>query len=109
MYKYDAGNHYPCWDVLQQCSLDGHAGTADQKDPTATRENGVSTSSWWRALDTGDSKDSPIVEDGQMIMFARGVDDQFNYHTHEHYVKCTTNFFTGESDCAKSASDVSFV
>jgi len=109
LYKFDAGNHYPCWDVLTQCSLDGHAGTADQKDSTAKRENGVSTSSWWRALDTGDSKDSPIVADGQMVMFAHGVDDQFNYHTKDHYVKCSTNFFTGESDCAQSVAGVSFV
>merc|ERR1712018_332252 len=28
LYKYDAGNNYPCWDVLQQCSADGQsAGT----------------------------------------------------------------------------------
>jgi hypothetical protein len=109
LYKYDAGNHYPCWDVLKQCSLDGHAGTADQKDPVAKRANGVSSSSWWRALDTGDDKDSPIVEDGQKVMFAYGVDDQFNYHGVEAHVTCSTNFYTGESDCASSVADVSFV
>jgi hypothetical protein len=105
LYKFDAGNHYPCWDVLTQCSLDGHAGTADQQDATSKREGGVSTSSWWRALDTGDSKDSPIVADGQMVMFAHGVDDKFTYHGHRQYAKCNTNFFTGESGCTKSVAE----
>jgi hypothetical protein len=109
LYKFDAGNHYPCWDVLQQCSLDGHAGTADQQDATSKREGGVSTSSWWRALVTGDSKDSPIVADGQMVMFAHGVDDQFTHHGVDHRVTCNTNFFTGESGCTQSIADVSFV
>lgn len=108
LYKYDAGNHYPCWDVLQQCSLDGHAGTMDLKDTSNSREGGISSSSWYRALDTGDSKDSPIVEGGQMVMFAHGVDDQFTYHSVDHRVTCNANFFTGASNCTQSVA-ASFV
>jgi len=102
LYKYDAGNHYPCWDVLHQCSLDGQAGTLDLFDTKQTRESGLSISSWRRALVTGDSKDSPIVEQGQKVMFAHGVDDQFTHHGVDHRVTCDTNFFTGESGCTGS-------
>jgi len=108
-YKFDAGNHYPCWDVLKQCSLDGHAGKADLQDATTKRQHGISSSSWWRALVTGDSKDSPIVADGQKVLFARGVEDQFTHHGVGNHVTCTTNFFTGVSDCTQSVAGVSFV
>lgn len=109
MYKFDAGNHYPCWDVLGQCSLDGHVGSMDLRDTTNKRERGTSSSSWWRALVTADSKDSQIIADGQKVMFARGEDDQFIHHGVDNHVTCNANFFTGESDCARSVTSVSFV
>jgi len=109
LYKYDAGNHYPCWDVLSQCSSDGHAGTMDLKDTTTRREGGVSISSWWRALVTGDSKDAPIVVDGQKVMFAHGKDDQFTHHGVDHHFTCDANFFTGESNCTQAVPAMSLV
>jgi len=52
LYKYDAGNHYPCWDVLTQCSAEGKAGTMDLLDRETSRQNGQSISSWTRLLNT---------------------------------------------------------
>jgi len=95
LYKYDAGNHYPCWDVLKQCSLDGQAGTQDLQGRVASRTQGVSTSSWYRLLDTGDYKDSPITDASQNVMFAYGVNDEFTYHGFNTRKTSTLNFFTG--------------
>jgi len=105
LYKYDEGNHYPCWDVLQQCSLDGKAGTQDLQSRTAVRSKGISTSSWYRLLDTGDYKDSPITATSQNVMFARGVNDEFTYHGVESRTTCTVNFFTKVYSCPVRASN----
>merc|ERR1712194_578306 len=95
LYKYDEGNHYPCWDVIHQCSLDGEKGTMDIHDGKVSRENGVSTSTWTRLLVTPDKKDSPITTADKMVMFAYGFDDQFTYHGTDRWWKCTMNFFSG--------------
>lgn len=100
LYKYDAGNNYPCWDVLQQCSTDGKsAGTLDLYDRTNDRQNGFSVSSWNRPLITGDAKDSEITAENKTVMFAYGVDDQFTYHGHLQATKCWINFFSMVTDC----------
>jgi len=107
LYKYDAGNHYPCFDVLTQCSLGGHAGTMDLLDRLVERKNGKSISSWTRLLDTGDTKDKVIKNEMQKVMFAIGVDDDFTYHPIDKRVTHTMNFFSSgfvsgsNSDSAK--------
>jgi len=103
LYKYDAGNHYPCWDVLTQCSLHGQAGTMDLIDRAVERSNGVSTSTWTRLLDTGDSKDKAIKNSLQKVMFAHGVDDQFTYHPIDKRITCDMNFFSGTVRCGGPA------
>eukprot|EP00931_Biecheleriopsis_adriatica_P115809 TRINITY_DN91563_c0_g1_i1.p1 TRINITY_DN91563_c0_g1~~TRINITY_DN91563_c0_g1_i1.p1 ORF type:complete len:682 (-),score=127.36 TRINITY_DN91563_c0_g1_i1:27-2072(-) len=103
MYKFDAGNGYPCWDVLHQCSLNGTAaGSMDLADRTNTRENGVSVSSWTRKLVTGDWKDSPITASSKKVLFAFGIDDDFTYHGKAQAAACDVNFFTGDVSCSKS-------
>jgi len=100
LYKYDAGNNYPCWDVLTQCSSDGQtAGTLDLEDRTNDRQNGVSISTWRRKLITGDAKDSEITAQSKKIMFAYGKDDWFTYHGKLRQTTCSINFFTMETDC----------
>jgi hypothetical protein len=100
LYKYDAGNHYPCWDVLTQCSVDGKAGTQDLTDRVVTRVGGVSTSSWTRLLVTPDKKDAPITSASQHVLFATGVEDAFTYHGIDSTAKYLMNFFTGTMTAA---------
>lgn len=100
LYRPDEGNHYPCWDVLTQCSTDGKAGTMDIHDGSVARENGVSTSTWNRLLVTPDKKDAPITTSSQKVMFAYGFDDQFTYHGTDRWVKCDMNFYTGSNRCS---------
>lgn len=107
MYKYDAGNNYPCWDVLTQCSSNNTAGTLDLKDRTNTRENGLSMSTWNRKLITGDYKDSPITDASKKVLFARGIDDWFTYHGKAQATTCDINFFSGSVSCgAQRSADV---
>lgn len=62
LYKYDAGNNYPCWDALTQCSADGaSAGTMDLENGFNAPQNGISVSTWHRELVTGDFKDSEFT------------------------------------------------
>jgi len=105
MYKFDKGNNYPCWDVLGQCSLNGTAGTADLKDRSNTRQNGISTSTWTRKLVTGDYKDSPIKQGSKKVLFARGIDDFFTYHGKAQAGTCDVDFFSGEVSCGKLKAD----
>lgn len=102
LYKYDFGNHYPCWDVLHQCSLNGTKGTQDMEDRVVSRKNGFSVSTWSRKLVTGDYKDSPITSSDKRVMFAYGMDDQFTYHD-TRYVTCTVNFFSGDHGSCRGA------
>jgi len=103
LYKYDAGNNYPCWDVLKQCSADGQsAGTMDLLDTKNERQNGFSVSSWNRALITGDAKDSEITPTDKKVMFAHGKNDDFTYHGKSQQITCSINFFTMETDCGSS-------
>lgn len=99
LFKPDSGDHYPCWDVLAQCSLDGTAGTMDLLDRTNDRSGGVSSSSWNRKLITGDKKDSEITNVAKKVLFAYGKDDQFTYHSKAQHATCEINFFTGDVDC----------
>ena len=99
LYKYDAGNAYPCWDVLHQCSADGTAGTMDLSDRTNTRASGLSSSAWTRPLVTGDAKDSSITDVTKKVMFAYGSDDTFIYHGSNQRVICDINFFSGSVSC----------
>jgi len=100
LYKYDAGNNYPCWDVLTQCSADGgSAGRMDLADGTTERRDGLSVSSWSRKLVTGDFKDSEITAESKRVMFAYGKDDYFTYHGKLQQSSCNVNFFTMETDC----------
>jgi len=105
LYKFDAGNNYPCWDVLKQCSADGQTeGKMDLNDRMNSRESGLSLSTWNRKLDTGDAKDSVITKESKKVMFAYGQDDSFTYHGHLGYKTCNVNFFTGETDCGNAAA-----
>merc|ERR1712014_245297 len=92
-------------DVLGQCSLNGTAGTADLKDRTNTRQNGISTSTWTRKLVTGDYKDSPIKHGLKKVLFARGIDDFFTYHGKAQAGTCDVDFFSGEVSCGKRKAD----
>jgi len=105
LYKYDAGNNYPCWNVLQQCSADGQsAGSMDLGDRTSDRQNGLSISSWDRPLITGDVKDGEITRGNKTVMFAYGKDDWFTYHSKQRAAKCNIDFFTMEHDCGMPSS-----
>jgi len=88
LYKYDAGNHYPRWDVLEQCSPDGRKGSLDLTDRIFSRANGVSSSTWTRLLNTGDFKDSVITNNTKKVMFAHGSNDDFVYHGVDHHATC---------------------
>jgi len=98
LYKYDSGSGYPCWDVLYECSVGNKTkGTKDVLNVTIKRVNGVTTSTWYRKLDTGDSKDWPIVSGTMKVMFAQGKDDWFTQH---HEAKtCDLDFYTGQTTC----------
>eukprot|EP00928_Gymnodinium_smaydae_P007331 TRINITY_DN12649_c0_g4_i1.p1 TRINITY_DN12649_c0_g4~~TRINITY_DN12649_c0_g4_i1.p1 ORF type:complete len:709 (+),score=79.37 TRINITY_DN12649_c0_g4_i1:114-2129(+) len=104
MYKYDAGNGYPCWDVLSQCSSNGTKGTLDLFDRTNIRSGGVSASTWTRRLVTGDYKDSPITTDTKKVLFAQGKNDWFTFHGKAQATVCDINFFSGASACGASAA-----
>jgi len=98
LYKYDKGSGYPCWDVLYECSVGNKTkGTKDVQNSAITRENGITTSTWLRKLNTGDSKDWPITQSNMKIMFAYGRDDWFTEHRSAR--TCTINFYTGKSKC----------
>jgi len=98
LYKYDAGPGYPCWDVLYECSVGNKTkGKLNLENRTITRENGITSSIWSRKLNTGDSKDWPIVKGDMTVLFAYGVDDYFTYH--QNRIMCQLNFYTGKSTC----------
>jgi len=100
LYKFDAGNNYPCWDVLAQCSVDGKsAGTLDLSNRMVKRKNGLSVSSWNRPLITGDYKDTEITAASKRVLFAYGKDDWFTYHSKLGHTSCDINFFTLETNC----------
>lgn len=109
LYKYDAGNHYPCFDGLTECSLSGQKGEMNLLDRLVERKNGKSISSWTRLLDTGDSKDKVIQNSTQDVMFAIGVDDQFTYHPFDKRVTCGMNLFSGTMSCGSSLTTAEHV
>jgi hypothetical protein len=97
MYKWDAGNGWPCWDVLWECSPgNGTQGTPDFKDVQVDRENGYASSSWNRKLSTGDGKDWVIADEFTRVLYAFGVEDDFTYHA-QNFGECVLNFFSGVS------------
>lgn len=98
LYKYDADGGYPCWDVLYECSVGNTTkGTKDVQNSAIKRENGITTSTWLRKLNTGDSKDWPIVKGDMKVMFAFGKDDWFTQHLG--FTMCDLNFYTGKTTC----------
>ena len=97
MYKWDAGNGWPCWDVLWECSPgNGTRGTPDFKDVQVDRDNGYASSSWNRKLSTGDGKDWVIADEFTRVLYAFGVEDDFTYHA-QNFGECVLNFFSGVS------------
>ena len=97
MYKWDAGNGWPCWDVLYECSPgNGTQGTPDLRDVTVARDHGYATASWNRKLDTKDAKDFVITDDFVRVLYAYGVEDAFTYHA-QNFGECVLNFFSGVS------------
>eukprot|EP00812_Abedinium_dasypus_P008534 NODE_2289_length_961_cov_211.593819.p1 GENE.NODE_2289_length_961_cov_211.593819~~NODE_2289_length_961_cov_211.593819.p1 ORF type:complete len:268 (+),score=51.69 NODE_2289_length_961_cov_211.593819:3-806(+) len=103
LYKYNAGNGYPCWDVLHQCSDDNvTAGTKDVVNDVVTRVPGLTYSTWSRKLETSDAKDCPIKDETLTTLFAHGAEDYFTYHTHAQ--SCKINYFTGSVDCGAAAT-----
>mmetsp|Transcript_102569 Transcript_102569/g.230306 ORF Transcript_102569/g.230306 Transcript_102569/m.230306 type:complete len:127 (-) Transcript_102569:70-450(-) len=111
LYKYDAGNGYPCWDVLHECSVGNKTkGTKDVENDSIQRANGVTSSTWSRKLLTQDYKDRPIKRGNTTVMFAHGTEDYFTYHQ-KHAATCTVDFFSGFSTCtpkpARSAAGAS--
>ena len=99
MYKWDAGNGWPCWDVLYECSSGNHTkGTKDTEDDRMTRTVGNTYSTWNRLLVTNDYKDYKIKDSDAWVLFAHGVDDYFSYHE-DNVMQCKINFYTGEYQC----------
>lgn len=97
-YKYDVGNHYPCWDFLTQCSANvpGTPGTTDPFDGNVFQLDGSSVSTWTRLLVTPDTeKDVPITNADQHVLFAYGHDHNFTYHGKSGHATVLLNFFTG--------------
>lgn len=88
LYKYDAGNGYPCFDVLYECSV-GNAtkGTKDVEGESIKRENGMTESTWSRKLETSDPKDWPISRGNNTVLLAHGTEDYFTYHA-QHHATC---------------------
>lgn len=98
LYKYDAGQGYPCWDVLHECSADNQTmGSKDVENDHIERVSGATTSTWSRKLETGDAKDWPIKKGNMTVLFAHGREDYFTYHAHR--ATCTVDFFSGMTDC----------
>lgn len=104
LWKYDDGEGYPCWDVLYECSVKNKTkGTKDIEDSAIKRADGITTSTWRRKLNTGDSKDWPIVRGDMTVLFAYGDNsDWFLYHTYENRVMCEINFYDGTTTCGNS-------
>eukprot|EP00416_Gambierdiscus_australes_P031458 CAMPEP_0171087072 /NCGR_PEP_ID=MMETSP0766_2-20121228/19932_1 /TAXON_ID=439317 /ORGANISM="Gambierdiscus australes, Strain CAWD 149" /LENGTH=683 /DNA_ID=CAMNT_0011544757 /DNA_START=24 /DNA_END=2075 /DNA_ORIENTATION=- len=99
LYKYDAGNGYPCWDVLYECSVGNVTkGTKDVENDIIRRTNGVTTTTWDRKLVTPDSKDRPITRGNMTVLFAHGTEDYFTYHK-LHRGACQVDFFSGLVAC----------
>jgi len=100
LYKYDDGQGYPCWDVLHECSADNKTmGTKNTDNDQITRTPGETFSTWSRHLNTGDSKDWPIVPGNMTVLFAHGTEDYFTYHTKHNDASCQIDFFTGMVAC----------
>eukprot|EP00756_Hemistasia_phaeocysticola_P017637 Hpha_TRINITY_DN15550_c5_g1::TRINITY_DN15550_c5_g1_i1::g.104421::m.104421 len=104
-YRWAPGNGYPCFDVEYECSA-GNAtkGTYDLRNGKIVRQNGVTTSTWSRALKTPDYKDTEIANQNVSVLFARGGSDFFYYHNGDRNV-CVVNFFTGLLDCQPQRID----
>jgi len=97
MYKWDAGNGWPCWDVEFECSpKNGTKGRKDVEDETLLREKGYTTTTWNRRLITPDKKDWPITDTFVRVLFAFGEEDYFTYHG-LNFGECQINFFSGET------------
>jgi len=97
MYKWDAGNGWPCFDVEFECSSkNGTKGTKDIEDETIVREKGYTTTTWNRRLTTPDTKDWPITDALVRVLFAFGQEDYFTYHA-LNFGECGLNFFSGET------------
>jgi len=97
MYKWDAGNGWPCFDVEFECSpKNGTKGTKDIEDETIVREKGYTTTTWNRMLTTPDTKDWPITDAVVRVLFAFGQEDYFTYHA-LNFGECGLNFFSGET------------
>jgi len=105
LYKYDAGNGYPCWDVLNECSVGNKTkGTKDVEGESIQRANGATTSTWSRKLKTPDYKDRPISRGNATVLLAHGTEDYFTYHQ-KHAATCQIDFFSGFVSCtAKPAA-----
>jgi len=103
LYKYDAGNGYPCFDVLYECSV-GNAtkGTKDVEGESIKRENGMTESTWSRKLETSDPKDWPISRGNNTVLLAHGTEDYFTYHA-QHHATCQVDFFDGLVACGAAA------
>jgi len=104
LYKYDAGNGYPCWDILHECSVGNRTkGTKDVENEAIQRANGVTTSTWSRLLKTLDYKDRPIEPGNTTVLLAHGKEDYFTYHSN-HFTSCQVDFFSGFSSCGAKAA-----
>jgi len=103
LYKFDAGQGYPCFDVLMQCSHDNFtAGTKDVENESIERVAGRTSSVWRRKLVTPDYKDEPIVASNMSVLFAHGNEDSFTYHG-RNFATCQVNFHSGLVDCGAKA------
>jgi hypothetical protein len=105
LYKYDAGNGYPCWDVLHECSVGNRTkGTKDVENDSIQRVNGVTTSTWSRRLAPTDYKDMPISRGSTDVLLAHGTEDHFTFHQ-EHSVSCKVDFFSGKTSCGPNLAE----
>jgi len=103
LYKYDAGNGYPCFDVLHECSADNQTqGTKDVENDSIRRENGMTESTWSRKLRPADVKDWPIERGNTTVLLAHGTEDYFTYHAH-HRATCQVDFFDGFVHCGATS------
>eukprot|EP01062_Namystynia_karyoxenos_P033292 TRINITY_DN244_c0_g1_i6.p2 TRINITY_DN244_c0_g1~~TRINITY_DN244_c0_g1_i6.p2 ORF type:complete len:720 (+),score=262.12 TRINITY_DN244_c0_g1_i6:81-2162(+) len=98
-YRWQPGNGYPCFDVEFECSEGNKTkGSMDLKNGQIVRTQQGTSSTWSRALHTGDSKDRDIPNGNVTVLFARGHSDYLFYHQGDRNT-CVINFFDGTTQC----------